>query len=324
MVLATMADASTGRCQVKQETLAAATEMSARAVRGHLRGLEEMKIIARRPQYRRDGMRRSDEFLLRAEGVVEWPDGDALRDLPADSAARGLAADRDQIDRQIATEGVSRSAAQELPLGNDHIGTTTENARERASNDAPTLFDAPKVAWEEDPADILKWRPTYYALMPVSALDGYAWRDPDPVDVIFDFYRDRLWHFGDSVKPQTNIIKGALKTYSVETVLRAVAGVLRDDWSREKGKSDLPWILSVNETTGRDNIGKFAAKVPEEDLFRELMSAESNRSNYAMWRAEDFENIDPRWRFENRHKLEKEASKRMERFLAWEARGDAA
>lgn len=325
MVLATMADGSTGRCQARQETLSEYTEMSVRAVRNHLRGLEDAKVIARRPQYRRDGSRRSDEFLLRAPWVTEWPDGEQIKDRPADPAAYGQPpADRDVDHRQIATEEVSRSAGQELPLGNDHLGTTTETARERA--DAPTLFETPKVAWEEDPADLAKWRPTYYALMPGSARDPerYTWRDPDPADVVFDFYRDRLWHFGDSISPQAKGIRSALKTYPTETILRAVAGVLRHEWSRSVGKDDLPWILRINETTGVDNIGKFAKLVPEEDLLRELMAAEANRSNYAIWKVEDFENLDARWRFDNRHVLEKEAPKRMARFLVWEAQRDAA
>lgn len=82
VALAVMAEANTGRCEALQETLAQQVEAGLRAVRGHLKGLEEDGLIARRHQYRHDGKRRGDEFLLLAPWVETWPDG-----LPARSAA---------------------------------------------------------------------------------------------------------------------------------------------------------------------------------------------------------------------------------------------
>lgn len=77
-MLAMMADMNTGRCEAKQETLAEGCELTDRSVRAHLRSLEEMGLVARRPQWRRDRGRRGDEFLLLAPGVIEWPDGERV------------------------------------------------------------------------------------------------------------------------------------------------------------------------------------------------------------------------------------------------------
>lgn len=91
-MLAMMADCNTGRCEALQETLAIGTECSERAVRGHLKTLEDMGLIARRAQFRRDRGRRGDEFLLLAPGVTEWPDGEPVtprQNLPVEQTSTG-------------------------------------------------------------------------------------------------------------------------------------------------------------------------------------------------------------------------------------------
>lgn len=93
-MLAMMADSETGRCEAKQCTLAHGAEISERAVRGHLKALEEAGLIARRPQFRRDRGRRGDEFLLLAPGVVEWPDGEPINVQPADFSGGSTNAER--------------------------------------------------------------------------------------------------------------------------------------------------------------------------------------------------------------------------------------
>ena len=76
--LAVMADTNTGRCEAEQATIAQQIENGERTVRRALADLEAAILIARRHQYRRDGARRCDEFLLLAPWVSEWPDGEAL------------------------------------------------------------------------------------------------------------------------------------------------------------------------------------------------------------------------------------------------------
>lgn len=81
-MLAMMADCNTGRCEAKQDTLAAGVEATKATIAGHLKALEDQGLIARRMQRRRDGGRRGDEFLLLAPGVSEWPDGDPVDPTP--------------------------------------------------------------------------------------------------------------------------------------------------------------------------------------------------------------------------------------------------
>jgi hypothetical protein len=134
-MLAMMADSATGRCEAKQETLADGVEAGERAVRGHLRALEDAGVIARRAQRRIDGSRRGDEFLLLAPWITEWPDGEtAIRhDLPHDPTG---------TDRQDhpARNDPSRTTASE----NDHASRHEGRAREDAfPDDLPVeLHDA--------------------------------------------------------------------------------------------------------------------------------------------------------------------------------------
>jgi hypothetical protein len=79
-MIAMMADAQTGRCEAKQDTLCTGVEAGERAVRDHLKALVEAGLIARRAQFRKDGSRRGDEYLLLAPWVTEWPDGEPLPD----------------------------------------------------------------------------------------------------------------------------------------------------------------------------------------------------------------------------------------------------
>lgn len=119
--LASMADTNTGRCEARQATLAQGVEASERAVRGHLKALEDAGIVARRAQRRRDGSRRGDEFLLLAPWVTEWPDGEPLH------AADHAGSTRNGSTKPPGTDRPNHPAAragQELPLG-----TTTRNGR---------------------------------------------------------------------------------------------------------------------------------------------------------------------------------------------------
>lgn len=109
-MLAMMADTNTGRCEALQETIAKGVEASERAVRGHLRSLEEAGTIARREQRYYDGRRRGDEFLLLAPWVDGWPDGTKVE------------AKRQEVPpakRQEVPPTPAPDAAQERPLGND-------------------------------------------------------------------------------------------------------------------------------------------------------------------------------------------------------------
>lgn len=63
MLLAWQADID-GRYEASQEMLAQASEMSVRAVRGHLRRLEEDGLIRRTRQFGSNGSRREDHFEL--------------------------------------------------------------------------------------------------------------------------------------------------------------------------------------------------------------------------------------------------------------------
>lgn len=129
MILATMADPESCRCEAKVPTLVKATEIGERTVRSHLKALEDAGVIARRAQFRTDGGRRGDEFLLRAPGVTEWPDGTPLPDLQGGPASEG--------------EGPgSQAAGQERPLGNGHASkheqeAAREDPREAIPDDFP-------------------------------------------------------------------------------------------------------------------------------------------------------------------------------------------
>jgi DNA-binding transcriptional ArsR family regulator len=130
MMLATMADTNTGRCEAKQDTLAKACEAAQRTVRAHLFALEEAGIIARREQRRVDGSRRGDEFLLLAPWVSEWPDGLAARSAASGGAAESIPG--------VGTE----SAAQERPPENDRPPSERERARAKADEVPDDFPDA--------------------------------------------------------------------------------------------------------------------------------------------------------------------------------------
>lgn len=136
--LGMMADTTTGRCEAKVCTIAAGCEMGERTVRTHLAALVDDGLIARRPQYRADGGRRGDEFLLLAPGVVEWPDGTPVPQRPGGGGGElptppAAAAGGDSpSDDPTPPAG---AAAQELPLG----GTASE------PNDHPQGDTAPEA-----------------------------------------------------------------------------------------------------------------------------------------------------------------------------------
>ena len=118
--LAMMADMATGRCEAKVRTLAEGCEMGERTVRTHLAKLEADGYIARRAQYKRDGSRRGDEFLLLAPGITEWPDGDPLPN------PQGGPAGNDPTPSPLSGEAPSPSvAAQEHPPVTTASGTAT-------------------------------------------------------------------------------------------------------------------------------------------------------------------------------------------------------
>lgn len=125
-MLSMMADSTTGRCEAKQATLAEGVEAGERAVRGHLRALEEAGVIARRPQRRIDGSRRGDEFLLLAPWITEWPDGEtAMRhDVPHDPTGT------DRPDHPAQNDPPRTTASK-----NDHAQRQDSTAREDAFPD---------------------------------------------------------------------------------------------------------------------------------------------------------------------------------------------
>lgn len=120
--LATMADKESGRCEAKQVTLAQGTQLSERSVRTHLSQLEADGLIARRPQFRTDRGRRGDEFLLLADGIAEWPDGQPATVHPADTAG---GAPRQLMYPPHGTP----AAAQEQPPKEQATPTEVEGAR---------------------------------------------------------------------------------------------------------------------------------------------------------------------------------------------------
>lgn len=125
LMLSTLADAETGRCEARQATLAKAVEAGERTVRRHLDDLEAAGLIARRAQYRKDGKRRGDEYMLRAPWVTIWPDGEAL---PANLAGH------DHRPTEYPLTGIEL-AGQELPLQNVPLSENTKRAEpEQTSN----------------------------------------------------------------------------------------------------------------------------------------------------------------------------------------------
>lgn len=128
MMLATLADHTTGRCEAKVSTIVKATELGERTVRTHLGALEDAGVIDRRPQYRVDGGRRGDEYLLRAPWVDGWPDGTPLRQLQGGGAATGEA--------PLQTEG-----EQERPPRDGHAPGQARRAHAReAAQQVPDDF----------------------------------------------------------------------------------------------------------------------------------------------------------------------------------------
>lgn len=154
MVLSTMADTNTGRCQAKQETLWQACEMGETTIRGHLKALERGGFIARRAQRRADGSRRNDEYLLLAPWVAEWPDGAPVQiplqpaepagcDQPADPAGCSSPTGRIEQDQPADSAAINRqpAAGHERPRRtttreNDHVEGMSE-ARVRALDSGP-------------------------------------------------------------------------------------------------------------------------------------------------------------------------------------------
>jgi hypothetical protein len=114
-MLAMMADKESGRCEAKQATIAAGVEATERAVRGHLKALEEAGLIIRRPQYRRDRGRRGDEFLLLAPGVTEWPDGEPVNVQPEADSGGSPGTDRPHPPAPDDPTPRNGSTGQELP-----------------------------------------------------------------------------------------------------------------------------------------------------------------------------------------------------------------
>lgn len=122
--LAIMADTNTGRCEAKVATIAQGTEIAERTVSKHLKVLAEGGFIERRSQFRRDGGRRGDEFLLLAPEVVEWPDGTPVQNRRggAQEGATPVHADAGGSPR---SEG-----GQELPPVDSRPGNASARPRE--------------------------------------------------------------------------------------------------------------------------------------------------------------------------------------------------
>lgn len=139
-MLSMMADCTTGRCEAKQETLAQGCEVTERAVRGHLKALAEAGIIARRPQYRRGGGRRGDEYLLLAPWVTEWPDGERperTSGLPESPDASFQAA-RNEASGRARNDGSGQELPPvERPPQNDHASKQEQSARTKIPDDFP-------------------------------------------------------------------------------------------------------------------------------------------------------------------------------------------
>lgn len=143
MTLAVMVDTNTGRCEARQGTLAQHTELKDRTVREHLVALEEGGFIARRHQYRADGKRRADQFLLLAPGITEWPDGTPLERTTGESRQSSLpATERCDYRRPV--------AAQERPPVNN------PKQRKPPTATAKELTTPIELIWERYDEKVLK------------------------------------------------------------------------------------------------------------------------------------------------------------------------
>ncbi|WP_320672408.1 winged helix-turn-helix domain-containing protein [Patulibacter defluvii] len=167
--LAMSADAETGRCEAKQAKIAKGVEASERSVRGHLAELERQGLIARRPQYRIDRGRRSDEYLLLAPDVTEWPDGQPVGYPPEDPAG-GYPGGVPESPHPPATgcrgprQPTSGAPGNGLPRKNSHKNSqenevVVEGARE-ASDPAPTSSGS----WTPPGIDAAVWAKVREAL----------------------------------------------------------------------------------------------------------------------------------------------------------------
>lgn len=140
--LAMMASHATGRCEVRQATLAKQVEVSERSIRGHLRALEEAGLIAQRLQHRIDGKRRCSEFLVLAPGISEWPDGESIatgNQLPEDPV---LPATERHSHRQPVA-GLELLPLKEQPLNNSvelvKSRPTSQNAHDLNAVERPEV-----------------------------------------------------------------------------------------------------------------------------------------------------------------------------------------
>jgi hypothetical protein len=210
MALAVHASVSTGRCEVKHREVALWTEAGTATVAKHLKGLEEMGLIARRAQFRHDRGRRADEYLLLAPGIFEWPDGQPVPGLdpPVDASGgdpaspgegqgslaggsettNGTAPPSAGIsarDRRMKHRGrdvpqaVVRSAVDAL----EHFGAVTKQSLAPLDGTGAPSESLKRIvgAMLAHPCVVDEWR----AMIDASVADPW-WRDEDPgVGVVF-------------------------------------------------------------------------------------------------------------------------------------------
>lgn len=138
MVLAIMAEKNTGRCEGSQQSIAEWVETDVRTVRRHLEALKQLGVLARRHQYRHDGKRGCDEFLLLAPWVASWPDGQPLPGavpasnggvLPgADASTTGHQCPDIEKNQPLKTTASPRNTPNGVLLGARAAATTVELA----------------------------------------------------------------------------------------------------------------------------------------------------------------------------------------------------
>lgn len=124
MALAVMADSNTGRCEARQKLLAQWTEAGHATIAKHLKGLEDQGLIARRAQFRHDRGRRSDEYLLLAPGVDEWPDGQPVPGRPPVDPTGG------DSTSDAGGQGALNEGGKGTTTRNDHTSGGDVSARE--------------------------------------------------------------------------------------------------------------------------------------------------------------------------------------------------
>jgi hypothetical protein len=334
-----------GVAWIAQRRLVEETEVNRGTVITALSDLEQCGSIRRIERRRPNGSRTSDIIILAPDGDrggMVTPQQDDLPEgvwVPLMNA--GIFGTTNVASSNVASANVGQlpnpqksRAADSLvlsePVATHREGVLplfTEPSHASAPEPAHTRAGQ-RCAWERDPAEY-EWFPTYTkfdetGLAAIAADDG-IWREPDPVRLVIDFWRDLSWHFDAAATPEkVRAVKVALKAYPLDQtlmVLRAVVGGLNDPWRREHNYDDLTKIIAIipSGADARDNVDRYGTPVGEEQFDEHIRIATDNRRYSALLRAGEFQAIDETWRFDHRKRLERQMRGSFNRYMAWKA-----